>query len=166
MIQPSTKYSAGLAILYKEKILLGHTTGKRSTNSFGIPKGAIEPGESNIDAAIRETYEEIGIKIPIEMIDTTEHTFCLTSGKRTTKVVYYYIVKVDDLAQLGLEELEVPKEQLQVEEIDSAGFFGYEEAINKVMQSQREVIHSLLFFKYFMDYGTCWGSQLIKSLNR
>tara|TARA_B110000971_G_scaffold214290_1_gene246172 strand:- start:10667 stop:10999 length:333 start_codon:yes stop_codon:yes gene_type:complete len=51
---------------------------------------------------------------------------------------------IDDLKQLGLKDLKVPKKQLQVEEIDWAGFFGYDEAMDKVMQSQREVIQKLL----------------------
>tara|TARA_B100000768_G_scaffold37006_1_gene35673 strand:- start:1913 stop:2521 length:609 start_codon:yes stop_codon:yes gene_type:complete len=139
------RYSAGLAIIYKGQILLGHTTGRKWTNSFGIPKGGIDKGESNIEAAIRETYEEVGIKIPRKLIDTTEYTFAVTSRKyRTNKVVYYYIVMIDDLKQLGLKDLKVPKKQLQVEEIDWAGFFGYDEAMNKIMQSQREVIQKLL----------------------
>tara|TARA_B110000259_G_scaffold172305_1_gene204612 strand:+ start:738 stop:1343 length:606 start_codon:yes stop_codon:yes gene_type:complete len=139
-----TKYSAGLAIIYKGQILLGHTTGRKWTNSFGIPKGGIDKGESKLDAAIRETYEEIGIKIPRKLIDSTEYTFVVTSRKYANKVVYYYIVMIDDLKQLGLKDLKVPKKQLQVEEIDWAGFFGYDEAMDKVMQSQREVIQKLL----------------------
>ena len=139
-----TKYSAGLAIIYKGQILLGHTTGRKWTNSFGIPKGGIDEGESKLDAAIRETYEEVGIKIPRKLIDTTEYTFAVTSRKYTNKVVYYYIVMIDDLKQLGLKDLKVPKKQLQVEEIDWAGFFKYDEAMDKVMQSQREVIQKLL----------------------
>tara|TARA_B110000285_G_scaffold96052_1_gene109585 strand:- start:10972 stop:11577 length:606 start_codon:yes stop_codon:yes gene_type:complete len=143
-MEVKTKYSAGLAIIYKGQILLGHTTGRKWTNSFGIPKGGIDEGESKLDAAIRETYEEVGIKIPRKLIDSTEYTFVVTSRKYANKVVYYYIVMIDDLKQLGLKDLKVPKKQLQVEEIDWAGFFGYDEAMDKVMQSQREVIQKLL----------------------
>ena len=143
-MEVKTKYSAGLAIIYKGQILLGHTTGRKWTNSFGIPKGGIDEGESKLDAAIRETYEEVGIKIPRKLIDNTEYTFAVTSRKYTNKVVYYYIVMIDDLKQLGLKDLKVPKKQLQVEEIDWAGFFKYDEAMDKVMQSQREVIQKLL----------------------
>ena len=143
-MEVKTKYSAGLAIIYKGQILLGHTTGRKWTNSFGIPKGGIDKGESKLDAAIRETYEEVGIKIPRKLIDSTEYTFVVTSRKYANKVVYYYIVMIDDLKQLGLKDLKVPKKQLQVEEIDWAGFFGYDEAMDKVMQSQREVIQKLL----------------------
>lgn len=140
-----TRYSAGLAIIYKGQILLGHTTGRKWTNSFGIPKGGIDKGESSIDAAFRETFEEIGIKVPRKLLNTTEYTFTVNSSKyKTNKIVTYYIVEIDALKQIGLKDLKVPKKQLQVEEIDWAGFFHYEEAMEKVMQSQREVIQKLL----------------------
>lgn len=140
-----TKYSAGLAIIYDNKILLGHTTGRGWYASYGIPKGGIELSESKLEAAIRETYEEIGIKVPLSMIDKTEHTFALTSHKhKYSKVVYYYIVKVNDLKDIGLSDLKVPKRQLQTEEIDWAGFLDYTEAKKRVMKSQAAVIDNLL----------------------
>ena len=49
-----TKTSAGLAIIYDNKILLAHTTSRGWYGSYGIPKGGIDKGESKLDAAIRE----------------------------------------------------------------------------------------------------------------
>lgn len=140
-----TKYSAGLAIIYDNKILLGHTTGRGWYASYGIPKGGIELSESKLEAAIRETYEEVGIKISPSMIDKAEHTFTLTSNQhKYNKVVYYYIVMVNDLKDIGLTELKVPKNQLQVSEIDWAGFLDYSEAKKRVMKSQAALIDNLL----------------------
>lgn len=140
-----TRYSAGLAIIYKGMILLGHTTGRKWYNSYGIPKGGIEKKESKIEAAIRETREELGIKVPRNLIDKTEYTFAFTSRRyKYNKVIYYYIVEIDDLSQLGLKDLVIPKNQLQVEEIDWAGFMDYREAKKRTMQSQQEVIEKLL----------------------
>lgn len=56
------KESAGLVILYDNKILLAHPTGQRWYGTYSIPKGHIEEGEDRLDAAIRETQEEIGLK--------------------------------------------------------------------------------------------------------
>ncbi len=140
-----TKTSAGLAIIYDNKILLAHTTNRGWFGSYGIPKGGIEEGESNLDAAIRETQEEVGIKVPRKLIDTTEHTFTLTTRKyKYTKIVYYYIVKIDDLSQIGLKDLRISKKQLQVEEVDWAGFIDYKEAMKRVMKSQQVVINNLV----------------------
>tara|TARA_S200002703_G_scaffold104798_1_gene90924 strand:+ start:286 stop:771 length:486 start_codon:yes stop_codon:yes gene_type:complete len=140
-----TKTSAGLAIIYDNKVLLAHTTNRGWYGSYGIPKGGIEDGESKLDAAIRETQEEVGIKVPMKLIDTTEHTFTLTTRKyKYTKIVYYYIVKIDDLSQIGLKDLRIPKKQLQVEEVDWAGFIDYREAMKRVMKSQLPVINNLV----------------------
>ena len=139
-----TKESAGLAIVYQGKVLLGHTTNRGWYGSYGIPKGGIEKGESHLDAAQRETKEEIGLDVPSSLIDKSEHTFVVTARKhKYTKIVYYYIVEVNDLSQLGLKDLKVPKGQLQVEEIDWAGFMDYKEAMKRVMKSQIPVISNL-----------------------
>ena len=61
-------HSAGLAIIYQNKILLVKPTNARWWKSYGIPKGHVEEDESTIDAAIREVKEEVGIDIPKFMI--------------------------------------------------------------------------------------------------
>jgi len=142
-MKKETKYSAGLAIIYDNKILLGHTTGRGWYSSYGIPKGGLDKGESNLQAAIRETREEIGITIPTNLIGKDEYTFTVTTNKYN-KVVYYYVVKIDNLSQLKLKDLKVPKKQLQVEEIDWAGFLDYKEATKRVMKSQVGLINNLV----------------------
>jgi len=139
-----TKTSAGLAIIYDNKVLLAHTTSRGWYGSYGIPKGGIEKGESKLDAAIRETEEEVGIKIPKKLIDPTEHTFVVSTKKYGHKIVYYYIVKIDKLSQIGLKDLKVPKGQLQVEEVDWAGFLDYKEAMKRIMKSQVPLINNLI----------------------
>lgn len=139
-----TKQSAGLAIIYNGLILLGHTTGRGWYGSYGIPKGGIEDGEDNMSAAIRETFEEVGVKVPRNLIDPTEHTFVVTSRKyKFNKTVYYYVVKIDSLSQIGLREIKIPKSQLQVEEIDWAGFLSYSEASKRIMKSQATLLNNL-----------------------
>ncbi len=140
-----TKQSAGLAIIYNGLILLGHTTGRGWYGSYGIPKGGIEDGEDKMSAAIRETLEEVGIKVPRNLIDTNEHTFTVTSREhKYNKIVYYYIVKINNLSQIGIKELKLPKSQLQVEEIDWAGFLDYNEASKRIMKSQLTVLNNML----------------------
>jgi 8-oxo-dGTP pyrophosphatase MutT (NUDIX family) len=138
------KESAGLAIVYEGKVLLGHTTNRGWTSSYGIPKGGIDEGESKREAAIRETQEELGISVPTSLIQPKEHKFIVTARKyKYTKIVYYYVVEISDLSQIGLKDLRVPKNQLQMEEIDWAGFLDYKEAMKKIMKSQVPVINHL-----------------------
>ena len=153
------KESAGLAIVYDGKVLLGHTTNRGWTSSYGIPKGGIEKGESKIDAARRETKEEIGVSVPLSLIDPTTYKFVVTARKyKYTKIVYYYVVEISDLSQIGLKDLRVPKRQLQTEEIDWAGFIDYKEAMKKVMKSQIPAINHLasqgLLESCILDYNS------------
>lgn len=56
------EFSAG-AVVYKEsKFLLGKHSGY---HKWVLPKGLIEPGEKGIDTAVRETQEEMGVKVKI-----------------------------------------------------------------------------------------------------
>lgn len=139
-----TKTSAGLAIIYDNKILLAHTTSRGWYGSYGIPKGGIDKGESKLDAAIRETREEVGITIPKNLIDKTEHTFTVSTKKYGNKIVYYYVAQISNLSQIGLKDLKVPKKQLQLEEVDWAGFLDYREATKRIMKSQAVLINNMV----------------------
>ena len=139
-----TRYSAGTAIVYKGKILLAHTTGRKWSGGYGIPKGGIDKGESKVEAAIRETYEEVGIKLDKNFVFDKEYTFTVTSRKhKYNKVVYYYIIEIENLGQIGLKDERVPKNQLQLEEVDWAGFMTLREASKKIMHSQRPILNHL-----------------------
>lgn len=53
--------SCGVLLLCIEgEILLGHATGAKH---FDIPKGLAEPGESALEAALREMHEEFGLRL-------------------------------------------------------------------------------------------------------
>jgi 8-oxo-dGTP pyrophosphatase MutT (NUDIX family) len=53
--------SCGVLLLCVEReILLGHATGSKR---FDIPKGLAEPGESALEAALREMHEEFGLRL-------------------------------------------------------------------------------------------------------
>lgn len=142
------KISAGLAIIYNNKLLLAHPYNRRWYNSYGIPKGGVDEGETYLDAAIRETKEEVGINVPKKLIDKKENKFFVSfspkNKKGYTKVVYYYVVKIDNLSQLGITDLRIPKKQLQLEEVDWAGFIDYKELQKRITPSQIPLINNLI----------------------
>jgi 8-oxo-dGTP pyrophosphatase MutT (NUDIX family) len=152
--------SAGLVILYKGKILLGHSTGRKPNKGYGIPKGGIEEGETKIDAAIRETYEEVGVKVNKRLIETAEYSFEYVNKKHDTyKIIYYFIVNIDKLSQIGLKKEIISKSDLQLEEIDDARFFSYKEAKELTMYTQQSLI-SLLLNRGLLESKTIGGESI------
>ena len=136
--------SAGLVIIYDNKVLLAKTAGRKDLKSWGIPKGGIDPGESKIDAAIRETYEELGIRVKRNLIDPTEYNLFVTAKKwGYAKNIFYFIVRIDDLSQIGLKDLKVPKKQLDTDEISHARFMSATEALECIMISQDSIPRKL-----------------------
>ena len=137
-------HSAGLAIIYKNKILLVHPKNARWTNSYSIPKGHVEPSESALEAAIRETQEEVGISVRYSQIKMpAQETFYIKqkTGKPWKKLSYF-MVHIDYLSDIGLDSEILPKNQLQAEEVDWAGFVDFEEAQKRMIPALLKIIES------------------------
>lgn len=60
--------SAGVLVIHADKVLLvRHSESARHhTDSYGIPGGRVDPGESLVEAAARELREETGLIATIE----------------------------------------------------------------------------------------------------
>jgi ADP-ribose pyrophosphatase YjhB (NUDIX family) len=129
------KTSAGLVIIYNNKILLAHPTNAPWYGSFSIPKGEINEAEDLLDAAIRETKEEIGVKYGRTYIDQTPHMIEYKDKKgKTYKIVWYFIIKVP------APPMEI---ELQLEEVDEAGFYDKEEATKRITPKLLPVLEHL-----------------------
>jgi predicted NUDIX family NTP pyrophosphohydrolase len=146
-ISPKQKRdSAGIVIIYhsknsKPKILLVHATnGSWAKPVMGIPKGKIEDGESPEAAAFRETYEEIGIRIMPDQVERNTEIIQVYSGKTVVNNIHYLICNINNLSEIGLTGLIVPKSQLQSGEIDWAGFIDIDLAYSKIAAAQRIIL--------------------------
>ena len=128
------KISAGLIITFNDKILLCHPTNASWVSSFSFPKGEVNEGESLIDAAIRECFEETSLKVRKFQIVDVENPIKVTYFKKRVafKEVYLFKVPINDLSEIIDLELVIPIEKLQVSEIDWAGFLTKEEAKIKI----------------------------------
>ena len=121
------KNSAGLVIIKDKKILLCHPTNANWNGTYSIPKGNLEANETKLQAAIRETYEEVGIIIPENIIGKQEYEISyLDKSGKLFKKVFYYIVETTEIPDI------LPKNQLQIEEVDWSGFLDYETARTKI----------------------------------
>lgn len=136
--------SSGIAILYKTKILLCHPTNLPWRNSFSIPKGGVDEGESLIDAAIRETKEEVGIDIrkeQIENIDEPIEVLYINKAGKLFKKCYVFIVKIKSLSEIDVESETLDKEMLQATEVDWAGFMTKDEADEKIFYRFKPILN-------------------------
>jgi len=132
------KTSAGLVIIKNNKILLCHPTNSKWYGTYSIPKGGLEENETNIQAAIRETGEEVGIIVPIEYINNKEYCVNYTDNNGNIyKKVYYYIVELDNIPDI------LPKNQLQLCEIDYAAFYCKKEAEQLIFWRFKEILDYL-----------------------
>jgi 8-oxo-dGTP pyrophosphatase MutT (NUDIX family) len=132
-------YSAGVAFICDKKILLCHSTNSKWFASFMPPKGGIEENESEAEAACRETFEEIGIKVTPEMLGE-KHTIKYLRGATVFKEVYIFECRIDSLDKIGLGGEKIPREMLQVEEIDEAKFMDYEEAEIRILPRYKKLL--------------------------
>ena len=95
------KKSAVCGIVVGNRILLlkrQYRVGK--SNGWCIPGGKVDPGETTLEAAIRETFEETGIKVS-DLIYVGEHP----SGNSEFMVSCYYTT-LDSIQPVTLSERE------------------------------------------------------------
>lgn len=134
------KNSAGIAIVWKDKVLLVHPTNNKWWGTYSIPKGEIEKDENPTEAAIRELKEEIGIELPISSVRENELLECeYPSGKK----VLYYIYKIKNLSEIGMTKENLSRDKLQLEEVDWAGFIDFDEALKRIHPNMRSIIENI-----------------------
>jgi 8-oxo-dGTP pyrophosphatase MutT (NUDIX family) len=138
------KRSCGIIILYRGKIMLCHPTNAAWDETYGIPKGRIDPGETEIECAIREFFEETGIKVHAsKLADKLSIKYENYKTKDVYKELSLFVMKIDALSEIGLLDEIVPVEQLQIAEIDWCGFLSKDEAVIKIAPRQRAVLDLL-----------------------
>jgi 8-oxo-dGTP pyrophosphatase MutT (NUDIX family) len=136
---------AGVAIVYDAKILLVHpANGSWVKPIMGIPKGGIEDGEDLLHAALRELKEETGIDLSADKLEPNVETVEIFNKEgKYQHSLHYFVCRITDLSEIGLDSLSVPKTQLQKEEVDWAGFINIKEAYGKVSRSQLIILDRL-----------------------
>lgn len=138
------KVSAGVAIIYKNKMLLAHPKSASWYRTYTPPKGGIEPGESDIDAAVRETKEEVGISVNKADLKAPIEVFYNNPKGVTYKKVILFPLVIKKVSEIGLKEEKVPLSQLQLEEVDDARFMSPDEFKERVLPRYYEPLKALI----------------------
>jgi 8-oxo-dGTP diphosphatase len=85
-------FSAGGIVIKDEKILVTQHSGHLG---WSFPKGQIEKGEKNQEAALREVGEEAGVVAEIlEKLGQTQY-FYVQDGKKVFKTVIWFLMKYE-----------------------------------------------------------------------
>tara|TARA_S200002703_G_scaffold119198_1_gene104944 strand:+ start:2242 stop:3120 length:879 start_codon:yes stop_codon:yes gene_type:complete len=144
----SVEQSAGFAIVYNGKVLLAHSAGKPRYTAYGIPKGHLDGDETVLQAALRETQEEVGITIPTKLIPSSYRTCPYMHKKKGHwKDVHYFTIVIESLGEIGLKDEVVPKSQLQAAEVDWAGFIPLKKARKVTSSVMKPIIDSLMVYE-------------------
>lgn len=127
--------SAGLLIIQDNKILLAHPTNAPWYGTYSIPKGKLNFGESKLDAAIRETEEEVGLIFTKNEITNEPYLIEYTNEKdEVYKQLYYYVI-------YPKEKIKIDIRKLQKDEIDWASFLNKPDAISRIFWRFEEMLN-------------------------
>lgn len=120
MFSRGRRLSCGIVVLAPSReLLLCHVTGQRH---WDLPKGGIDPGETPVQAAVRETVEETGLAFAAEsLLDLGRFTY---TGKKDLHLFAALSERIDPLA-LCCESTFVERgSSRRLPEMDGFGWFG------------------------------------------
>jgi len=129
--------SAGLLIIQDNKILLAHPTKAPWYGTYTIPKGKVEEGETYLDAALRETKEEVGLDIPVDDINPEYRIINYNDAKdRIYKKVIYFVVNPST-------PIKIDKNNMDKKEVNWVGFVNKDDAMDRIFWRFEEMLDYL-----------------------
>ena len=152
--------SAGLLVFRRKpslEVLLAHPGGpywaRKDDGAWSIPKGLAEADDDLLRTALRELAEETGF------IADGDFIALAPVKQKSGKVVHAFAVEGDfDLTQFASNSFEIewpPRSgrRRAFPEVDRVGYFGIEEAMQKILAYQQPFIRELLEQLRAVEHG-------------
>ena len=106
--------SCGCIIIKNKKVLLVY---EKNRNFWGFPKGHMEDGETEIETALREVKEEVGLDVEIDK-------------ERRYTLNYVIRDEIDKTTVLYIAKAKSEETTMQEQEIENIRWCSFEEALN------------------------------------
>ena len=121
--------SCGCIIIKNRKVLLVY---EKNTNFWGFPKGHMEEGESELQTALREVKEEVGLEVEIDKERRYELNYIIRDEIDKTTVLYIARTKSEEII-------------MQESEIANIKWCDFDEALNTLtFENWREMFKKVI----------------------
>ena len=130
--------SCGGVVIFRGKILLLYKNFKNRYEGWVLPKGTVGMGEKHVETALREVFEESGVKATVmKYIGKSEYTFNVPQDI-VEKEVHWYLMMADNYYS---------KPQREEFFVDS-GYYKYHEAYHLLKFSNEKQILEQAYQEY------------------
>lgn len=140
------KITAALVLIDKDgSILACHATGKPKNTGYDFPKGLVEDGESDIDAAKREFFEETGVELGSLFSNNNPEIFdCGVHNHNREKEIHIFLCNIEKFPDLSILKCKsfFERNGKEIPEVDSYSILSKAERnkFNRVLWNKFDII--------------------------
>ena len=142
--------SCGGVVLFRGKILLLYKNFKNKYEGWVLPKGTVESGEEFKDTALREVFEETGVRASIvKYVGSSDYTFNVPDDT-VEKEVHWYLM---------MAESYYSKPQREENFVDS-GYYKFHEAYHLLKFANEKQILEKAYYEYLnLKKSNLWENR-------
>ena len=142
--------SCGCVVLFRGKILLLYKNFKNKYEGWVLPKGTVESGEEFKDTALREVFEETGVRASIvKYVGSSDYTFNVPDDT-VEKEVHWYLM---------MAESYYSKPQREEYFVDS-GYYKFHEAYHLLKFANEKQILEKAYYEYLnLKKSNLWENR-------
>ena len=142
--------SCGGVVLFRGKILLLYKNFKNKYEGWVLPKGTVESGEEFKDTALREVFEETGVRASIvKYVGSSDYTFNVPDDT-VEKEVHWYLM---------MAESYYSRPQREEYFVDS-GYYKFHEAYHLLKFANEKQILEKAYYEYLnLKKSNLWENR-------